>query len=38
VSTLRAGGREIHTSLNSLGNIAYSSLNEATGLLNVFVI
>jgi hypothetical protein len=35
---LRAGGREIHASISSDGSIAYSSLNEKTGKLNVFVI
>ena len=33
---LRAGGREMHVSEDSAGNIAYSTLNEATGNLNVY--
>ncbi len=35
---LRGGGREMHISQDDAGNIAYSSLNEATGHLNVFII
>ena len=35
---LRAGGREMHVSQDGVGDIAYSSLNEKTGKLNVFVI
>ena len=38
VLDLRPGGREIHTALNSAGTIAYTSLNEAVGLLNVYTI
>jgi hypothetical protein len=38
VTDLRAGGREMHVSQNATGTIAYSSLNEATGLLNVYTI
>ena len=38
VTDLRAGGREMHTSLSSAGKVAYSTLDEKTGQLNVYVI
>ena len=38
LTDLRAGGREMHVSMDSLGHLAYSSLNEAVGLLTVYVI
>ena len=38
IAALRPGGREMHISEDSAGDIAYSSLNESTGQLNVYVI
>ena len=38
VGTLTTGGRQMQVSVSSVGNIAYSSLDESVGLLNVFVI
>ena len=38
LTDLRAGGREMHVAMDSLGHLAYSSLNEAVGLLTVYVI
>lgn len=38
LTDLRAGGREMHVSRDSIGKISYSSLNEAAGQLGVFTI
>jgi hypothetical protein len=38
VADMEAGGREIHLSLNSSGNIAYTNLDENLGYMDVTIL